>query len=253
MKERTEIVKDLLSLSHELGREDRKLAILAEGNTSGRTKEETLIVKASGACLHSVTAHDMVECRLADLRALMDEEKLSDEEIDNALLAARVDPNAKKPSLEAVFHAYLVSLPGISFVGHTHAASVISVLCSPRARQFAERRIYPDEAGTCGVAWVFVPYIEPGLKLAHSIRRETDAFLKKRGCAPRVILLQNHGIITLGATWQAVLAAMLMAEKAARIFIDAAALGGPVFLSEAQAERFSDRPDEVYRRRALNM
>ena len=70
---------------------------------------------------------------------------------------------------------------------------------------------------------------------------------------PRVILMQNHGLITLGATWQAVLTSMLMAEKAARVFVGAAALGGPVFLTNANTMRIAGRPDEDYRRRELKM
>ena len=65
--------------------------------------------------------------------------------------------------------------------------------------------------------------------------------------------MQNHGIITLGGTWQSVLAAMLMAEKAARVFVGAAALGGPVFFSEENIARIAGRPDEAYRQRALKM
>jgi len=60
-------------------------------------------------------------------------------------------------------------------------------------------------------------------------------------------------IIACGATWRSVVAAMLMAEKAANIFVGAAAPGGPVFLSEADARRFAGRPDEVYRRRVLKI
>jgi ribulose-5-phosphate 4-epimerase/fuculose-1-phosphate aldolase len=70
---------------------------------------------------------------------------------------------------------------------------------------------------------------------------------------PRVILIQNHGIITLGGTWQSVLAAMLMAEKAAKVFVGAAQLGGPIFLSEETVARIAGRPDEAYRQRALKM
>jgi len=65
--------------------------------------------------------------------------------------------------------------------------------------------------------------------------------------------MQNHGIITLGGTWQSVLAAMLMAEKAAKIFVGAAQLGGPIFLSEENIARTAGRPDEVYRQRELKM
>ncbi len=249
----TPLIQDLLTLSHELGREERDLAILGEGNTSARLGDETFAVKASGTCLGTLKEEDTVECRFSALLPLLEKKSLTDKEIDDALLASRVDPKAKKPSVEAVFHAWLLTLPGIKFVGHAHATSVNQVLCSPRARDFASRRMFPDEIVCCSTASVLVPYTDPGLQLAQGIRRETDAYIQKLGRQPRVILIQNHGTITLGATWQAVLTAMLMAEKAAKIFVGAGALGGPVFLSKEHVERIAGRPDEAYRQRALKM
>ncbi|MCU0782858.1 MAG: class II aldolase/adducin family protein [Verrucomicrobia bacterium] len=247
------ILQDLLTLSHELGREDRGLAILGEGNTSARVGDETFFVKASGTCLGTLKEEDAVECRFSALLPLLEKDGLTDQQIDDALLAARVDSKAKKPSVEAVFHAYLISLPGINFVGHVHAIAVNQILCSPRAREFAEHRMFPDEIVCCSTASVFVPYTDPGVKLAQVIRRETEAFIKKQQRQPRIILMQNHGVIALGATWQAVLTAMLMAEKAAKIFVGAAALGGPVFMTEAHVQRIAGRPDEAYRQRELKM
>ena len=247
------ILQDLLSLSHELGREDRGLAMLGEGNTSARLAGETFLVKASGTCLATLKEEDVVECRFSALLPLLEQESLADQQVDDALLAARSDLKAKKPSVEAVFHAWLLSLPGIKFVGHTHAITVNQILCSPRAADFSDHRIFPDEIVCCGSASVFVPYTDPGLKLAQAIRRETDAFIQKRQRQPRVVLMQNHGLITLGATWQSVLSAMLMAEKAAKIFVGAAALGGPVFFSAENIARIDTRPDEAYRQRALKI
>jgi rhamnose utilization protein RhaD (predicted bifunctional aldolase and dehydrogenase) len=249
----TSTLSDLLTLSHEIGREDRGLAILGEGNTSVRLSDETFAVKASGTCLGTLTAEDTVECRFSALLPLLEKKSLTDKEIDDALLASRVNPNAKKPSVEAVFHAWLLTLPGINFIGHAHATSVNQILCSPRARDYAINRMFPDEIVCCSVASVFVPYTDPGLKLAQAIRHETDAFIQKLGRQPRLILMQNHGAIALGATWQAVLTCMLMAEKAAKIFVGAAALGGPVFFSKENVERIAGRPDEAYRQRALKM
>jgi rhamnose utilization protein RhaD (predicted bifunctional aldolase and dehydrogenase) len=249
----TPIIQDLLTLSHDIGREDRGLAMLGEGNTSARLSDETFVVKASGTCLGTLREEDVVECRFAALLPMLEQESLTDQQVDDALLAARVDSKAKKPSVEAVFHAWLLSLPGIKFVGHSHATTVNQILCSPGARLFAERRMFPDEIVCCGVASVFVPFTDPGLKLAQTIRRQTEAFVKKHQRQPRVILMQNHGIITLGATRQAVLAAMLMAEKAARIFVGATVLGGPIFFSEQEIERIAGRPDEAYRQRALKI
>jgi rhamnose utilization protein RhaD (predicted bifunctional aldolase and dehydrogenase) len=249
----TPTLSDLLTLSHEIGREDRGLAILGEGNTSARLSDETFAVKASGTCLGNLTAEDTVECRFSALLPLLEKESLTDKEIDDALLAARVNPKAKKPSVEAVFHAWLLTLPGINYIGHAHATTVNQVLCSSRARDFANHRMFPDEIVCCSVASVLVPYTDPGLKLAQAIRQETENFIRKIGFQPRIILIQNHGTIALGATWQAVLTAMLMAEKAAKIFVGAAVMGGPVFLSKQHVERIAGRPDEAYRQRALKM
>jgi rhamnose utilization protein RhaD (predicted bifunctional aldolase and dehydrogenase) len=247
------IIQDLLTLSHDIGREDRGLAILGEGNTSARLTDDTFGVKASGTCLETLKEEDVVECRLSSLLPLLEKDSMTDQQVDDALMAARVDPKAKKPSVEAVFHAYLLSLPGIKFVGHCHATAVNQILCSTRARDFATQRMFPDEIVCCGTASVYVPYTDPGLKLSQTIRCQTEAFIKKHERQPRVILMQNHGLIALGATRQAVFSALLMAEKAAKVFVGAAAIGGPVFFTEENVARIAGRPDEAYRQRALKI
>ena len=85
------IVQDLLTLSHELGREDRGLAMLGEGNTSARLSDETFLVKASGTCLGTLKQDDVVECRYSGLLPLLDAESLTDQQVEDALLAARTD------------------------------------------------------------------------------------------------------------------------------------------------------------------
>jgi rhamnose utilization protein RhaD (predicted bifunctional aldolase and dehydrogenase) len=251
--ERHERMTSLLRLSHELGRDDRRMAILAEGNTSVKLSAETFFVKASGSNLGTLDKNGVVECRAEILLSLPAKKNLSDTEIENALLESRVDAKAKKPSVEALFHAYLLSLPEIEFVGHTHAAAVNSILCSPRAKEFATKRIFPDEIVCCDVASVFIPYTDPGLKLAQAVRGQTEIFLKEFGRPPRVILMENHGIITLGRSVEAVLSAMLMAEKTAAIWLGAAALGGPKFMTPENVARISGRPDEALRRKILKL
>jgi len=253
MNNRAEKLAALLCLSHELGNPQRPLAILGEGNTSVRLDARSFLVKASGSNLAALRGSDVVECQTGLLLRMLDETGLSDAEVDNRLMESRVDARAKKPSVEALFHAWLLTLPDIHFVGHTHAPAVNGILCSPRAREFAERRVFPDEIVCCDVASVFVPYTDPGLRLAQEIRKHTGVFIRKHQRPPRVVLLENHGIITLGRTAEAVLAAMLMAEKAADIWLGAAALGGPAFLSPKQVARIAGRPDEAWRRKALKI
>ena len=79
--------------------------------------------------------------------------------------------------------------------------------------EFAQRRIFPDEIVCCGPESVLVPYTDPGVVLARKICRHVTAMLERTGLVPRLILLENHGLIALGATPQAVLAATLMTVK----------------------------------------
>lgn len=245
----------LLKLSHELGAPSRRLAILGEGNTSMRLGLDPgeFAVKASGCNLATLTKADITSCNSANLLELLDQKKVSDDFVDRTLFDARLDPKSKKPSVESIFHAWLLTLKGVEYVGHTHPVTVNQVLCSPKAKLFAERRIFPDEVVCCGAQSVFVPYTDPGLALAREIRERTTAFIKKNRVTPRVILLQNHGLIALGATPNAVLAATLMAEKAAEIFVGSATLGGPVFMSASAVERIAGRADEAHRQRELKI
>jgi rhamnose utilization protein RhaD (predicted bifunctional aldolase and dehydrogenase) len=244
----------MLELSHQLGREERKLAILGEGNTSARLSADTFVVKASGSNLATLSAPGTAECRFDKLVPLLASAEMTDEAVDQALFDARVSTDSKKPSVEAIFHAYLLTLPGVNFVGHTHPITVNQVLCSNHAHLFATRRLFPDEIVCCGVESVLVPYTDPGLKLSQAIKAAVESYINRLSRAPRVILLENHGLIALGATPESVLAATLMAAKAAEIFMGAAAISAvPRFLSPAQIERIAGRPDEHYRQKALGL
>jgi rhamnose utilization protein RhaD (predicted bifunctional aldolase and dehydrogenase) len=246
-----EIVQPLLELAHALGA--KELAVLGEGNVSARTSPSEFLVKASGASLATMTEKDLTHCRAEPIIGLLDRKTISDAEIQNELMGARVRAGDRKPSVEAAFHAWLLTVENVSFVGHCHPTAVNQVLCSPRARDFAERRLFPDEVVCCGAASVFVPYTDPGVPLAREIRERTLHFVKQHEFVPRLILLQNHGIISIGSTTEGVLSAILMADKAARIFVGAAALGGPNFMAQKDVDRITQRPDEHYRQEQLKL
>jgi rhamnose utilization protein RhaD (predicted bifunctional aldolase and dehydrogenase) len=133
--------------------------------------------------------------------------------------------------------------------------AVNSILCGGDgpSRLFATERRFPDEIVCCGSKSVLVPYVDPGTILAQKIRERTDAFIKAESRPPRLVLLQSHGLIACGATTGSVLAATLMAEKTAQIFLGAAVLGGPTALSPQNVARIDTRPDEHYRQRMLKL
>jgi len=247
------VITALLELCRGLGAEDRRLAILGEGNVSAAISPKEFLVKASGSSLANMSADDLTLCSSQPIIALLDRKSISDGEVDSTLMESRVRPGDKRPSVEAAFHAWLLTLENIQFVGHCHPTAVNQVLCSPRARDFAERRLFPDEVVCCGPASVFVPYTDPGIPLAREIRERTLHFIKQHNFIPRLILLQNHGIIALGATVHSVLTSILMATKAAEIFVGAASLGGPNFMAQKDVDRIASRPDEHYRQKQLQL
>jgi rhamnose utilization protein RhaD (predicted bifunctional aldolase and dehydrogenase) len=246
-------VKALIKLSHEIGREDRQLAILGEGNISAKLTSDQFLIKASGCCLGTLTENEVTVCDTAKILSILEKRQVTDGELEEMLLEARVGERGKKPSVEAMFHAWLLTLRDVAFVGHCHPVTCNQVLCSPRARDFAERRLFPDEVVYCGAQSVFIPYSDPGLPLAREIAERTRAFIEKEGQVPRLILLQNHGIIALGSSPEAVLACTLMAAKAAAVFMGATSMGGPNFMPPQHVDRIAARPDEAHRQKQMKI
>ena len=179
----SDFLKNLITLSLSLGTEARGLAILGEGNTSARIDQDRFLVKASGTNLGTLREEDVVECHSAPLLALIAGGAMEDLAVDQALLDCRVDHSAKKPSMEALFHAYLLSLEGIAYVGHTHPTTANGLLCSPVApRDGGDPPLFPMRSCVVAVAQSCkLPYTDPGLVLAKAIRKGVENFLKEEG------------------------------------------------------------------------
>src|SRR5437764_985873 len=239
-----EVLDQLVALSRHLGEPDRDYAILGEGNTSAAADGESFFVKASGAMLNGIDPSGFVRVRRAPVMAMLDAERMSDEAVRDGMMAARVDRTTPtRPSVETLFHAYLLSLPGVAFVGHTHPTPVNALLCSAGAEEAVSGRLFPDEIVCCGVAPVWVPYTDPGQPLARAIRAAVKAFLEREQAPPRIILMQNHGLIALGRTPKDVESATAMYSKTARILLGTFAAGGPNYLTEEHVRRIYTRPD----------
>ncbi len=249
-----DVLAQLIWMSRELGRPELDYAILGEGNTSARIDDETFFVKASGAELCTLDESGVVEVSLERALTLLDAENLSDVSVKAGLIAAKVDPGAARhPSVETVLHALALTEGGATWVGHTHPTAVNAVLCSQAADAAYAGRLFPDEIVVCGPAPAFVPYTDPGVPLARCVREKIRAYVAEWGQPPKVIIMQNHGLIALGRTPQEVLNVTAMAVKVARVLLGTYALGGPRLLTEQQVARIHTRPDEALRRRALGL
>ena len=203
------------------------------------------------ALLGTLRKEDVVECRADLLLEMLNETGLSDAEVDGPLDGIAGGSQGK----EAVGGS-LVPCLVFDFAGYP--------LCRSHPRTGGERNSllaacprvchqtnFPgrDRLLRCCSVFVHTPIPVCGWRRKFA---DESLFIKKYQRPPRVVLLENHGIITLGKTVEAVLAAMLMAEKAAGIWLGAAALGGPFFISKA-SDAHCRTPDEAWRRKVLKI
>jgi len=243
------ILEQLVAMSRTLGDPALDYAILGEGNSSAGVDAGTFWVKASGAEMRTIDAGGFVRVHFDQVLSMLAVDDLSDTQVKAGLESAKVDPGAAgRPSVETVLHAVALRLDGINFVGHTHPTAVNAVLCSQKAEEAIAGRLFPDEIVYCGPAPVYIPYTDPGVPLARVVRDKIDRYLDEYREPPKVLLMQNHGLIALGKTASEVENITAMYVKTARVILGAYALGGLRFLTPQDVARIHTRPDELYRR-----
>ncbi|MCW2310940.1 bifunctional aldolase/short-chain dehydrogenase [Rhodoferax antarcticus] len=171
-----------------------KLVLHGGGNTSVKLSMTdvlgdavpVLCVKGSGWDLATIEPAGHPAVRMANLHRLRQLDRLSDEDMVNALRTNLLDNTAPTPSVEALLHAYVPH----TFIDHTHALAAIAIADQPDSEALC-RQIYGDEV-------VWVPYVMPGFELAQVVARAVEAHPLAYG-----VLLAKHGLFSFGDTAQA--------------------------------------------------
>lgn len=174
---------------------DASLVLHGGGNSSvktgwfdiaGRTID-AIFVKGTGRDMATITTEGFAPLVLARLRELLELEALTDSEMVRELGAARLDPDAPRPSVEALLHA-LLPYPAVL---HSHP-DVIAALTNVANGEGVARSVFGDSA-------LVVPYVMPGFHLAREVR---GAWRDGAGEGTLGIILLHHGLVTFGATSQ---------------------------------------------------
>ena len=212
----------------DLAREISEYTICGEGNVSVRVDENTLLIKASGTSLNTLSEEDLTLCNTN---------------------GAQIELLHKKPSIETSFHAWIMkTFSEVNFIAHTHPPHTTKILCSDTIYDFADNRWFPDQIVRNGIKSCLVPYASPGEAILKLVEKSVSEFVDEEGYFPKLILLQNHGIITASASKKDCTASTLMCEKSAEIFIGAKLLGGVKFLTKQEIADVDTCPNENYRR-----
>ncbi len=168
------------------------------GNTSCKLDGNLMAIKASGYRLDQIEkdqAYAVLDYQ--QLRGFYEGQEaaeLADVEAAGSARAREATLNvqglaALRPSVEAGFHSLLDT-----FVLHTHAVYANLATCAEDGAQMAKKALAGLEAGH-----VFIPYINPGAQLTFAIQAAIRQKEQESGRRPQILLLQNHGIITMAA------------------------------------------------------
>ncbi len=228
MNEPTTHRQEITALAHHFGNHPSRLVVWDEGSIAARLPSGRLVVSTAGAPLAKLEASHLVEVDLARAQALALQDEVSEDELAQAL-PGRAE-GGPAPTEDLFPYAGLFAFEDVQFAAHTQPIPVNQILSSPRARQFADRRNFPQEVLACGAASVLAPFHPTGLALAKEIQRKLILWKDRYKGTPRVVLIQNYGMIALGATIEEVRLRTEMTVKYAEIFLGAAMLGGPDFL-----------------------
>lgn len=183
-------IQNLVELSRRYGG-DPKWVLAGGGNTSVK-EDDLLYIKASGYALATMTREGLVAMRRPALQQIWNEDYPSkvearEEKALADLMAARhPDDTDKRPSVETLMHE---AMP-FTYVIHTHPALVNGITCGHDGES-AAGELFGDEL-------LWIPLVNPGYVLAKRVKTELEEYRRRHGRAPRIALLQNHGLVVAG-------------------------------------------------------
>ena len=248
---RKDVLKELTTMSRNIGRPEYDYVIIAEGNTSAKIDDSSFYVKASGFWLSRMEEDGFVEVKTDTLMRMFEQESMSDEEIKQGLIKACVDYKGTMPSIETLIHAVCFSHSDARFICHTHPTAVNSIACSVNSKEALSGMLFPDEVNFCNTSVLFVEWAQPGLALARKVMEGIIRYKEAYKIPPRVIVMQNHGLVTLGEKRTQAENITAMFVKACRILIGTYSLGGPRFMTEKDLDRIFIRPYEMHRKEVI--
>ena len=173
------MIDALVERSRRIGA-DPALVLHGGGNTSTKGIQDgvrVLWIKGSGSDLATCEASHFTPLRLDDLLALRDRDAMSDEEMVTAVRRAMLDPDAPRPSIETLLHAWLPAAD----VDHVHADAICALANAPDPHAAVHDALGGDVS--------VVDYLRPGFELSKRVAECADA---------RAIVLAHHGLVTWG-------------------------------------------------------
>lgn len=160
------------------------------GNTSVKSGDGTMLIKASGVSLAEVSLKKgYVVLSIQKIQSILKESLhsvLANDQKKRELwisekLSTVIDNQSLRPSIELFMHILLQK-----YVLHVHPIAVAMIVCKKNWNKILET-LFPDA--------LCIEYKTPGIDLALVLQEKIDHLQKNGDTIPEIIFLQNHGII----------------------------------------------------------
>jgi rhamnulose-1-phosphate aldolase/alcohol dehydrogenase len=180
---------DLLVYRSNLLGQDPTIVNWKGGNTSAKADARdhagrpvrVLWVKGSGSDLRTMQPKDFVGLRLDELLLLPQREAMPDADMVQYLMQCLLKPDAPRPSIETLLHAFLP----FAHIDHTHPDAVIA-FCTAEDGEVLTRQVFGDRV-------IWIPYQRPGFALSKAV---AQAVQRRPGA--EAVFLAKHGLVTWG-------------------------------------------------------
>jgi len=201
------------------------LVVWTGGNVSGRVPGADLfVIKPSGVVYDDLAPENQILC-----------------DLDGAVVPG-TPGSERSPSSDTAAHAYVYrELPEVGGQVHTHSTYATAWAARGEAIPCVITAMADEFGGEIPVG----PFAIIG---DDSIGRGVVATL--RGHRSRAVLMQNHGVFTIGKDAKDAVKAAVMAEDVARTVHVSRQLGAPIPIPEAAIDSLFDRYQNVYGQKA---
>jgi L-ribulose-5-phosphate 4-epimerase len=210
-----QIRSQVAALHAELPRNE--LVVWTAGNVSARVPgAELMVIKPSGVDYDDITAQNMV---VTDLEGRLVEGELN-------------------PSSDTAAHAYIYRhLPGMNGVVHTHSTYASAWAARGEAIPCVLTMIADEFGGDIPVGpFALIGDDSIGQGVVATLRRSRS----------HAVLMQNHGVFTVGASARSAVKAAVLCEDVARTVHIARQLGQPIPIDQRDIDALYDRYQNRY-------
>jgi len=194
-----------------------ELVAWTSGNISARDAEtNTMLIKPSGLGFDELTPESMVQTDLE----------------------AKVLSGHLKPSSDTATHAYIYRhLPTVGGIVHTHSRYATAFAAVGREIPCFLTAMADEFGGPIPLGgFALIGGEEIGLEVVRVLRNHTSP----------AIIMQNHGVFTVGKTPKEAVKAAVMCEDVARTAWLALQLGTPLAIAEDDIAKLHERYTTVY-------